>query len=210
MNSSHPNAPLPAWIFIVTDLALIGAAAVIAVWSPHPLSASALLWIVACVGLGAIVLLVPLVARYVRRNFETLGERLSAGVALARCGVAAGELVSIAGGDPIFPELLESGLARDRIVDPLEVARRAPDLVLASWCGKKVDHASIRARVGWEAVPAIVHDRIVELRSSEVLQPGPAALTDGLDAIAAAIEGVANDLPVRSRLSGAKLAPRAC
>lgn len=109
------------------------------------------------------------------------------------------ELIALAGGQPIFPELLEKGLARERIVDPLEVARRAPELVLASWCGKKVDVASVRARPGWSDVPAVANGRIVELRSSEILQPGPAALTDGLDAIVEAIDAVVEDRPVARR-----------
>jgi len=98
------------------------------------------------------------------------------------------ELVSIAGGDPIFPELLERGLARDRIVDPNEVVRRAPDLILASWCGKKVKPAEIIARASWSDIPAVRDRAIVEIRSSEILQPGPAALTDGLDRIVSAID----------------------
>jgi len=90
------------------------------------------------------------------------------------------ELVEIAGGVPIFPELAGARLARDRIVDPLEVVRRNPEFVLASWCGKKVQPARIRQRPGWGAISAIVNDRIFEVRSAYILQPGPAALTDGV------------------------------
>jgi len=98
------------------------------------------------------------------------------------------ELVTIAGGDPIFPELLDRGLAKDRILDPDEVVRRAPDLILASWCGKKVKPERIVARAGWDAIPAVARGAIVEIRSSEILQPGPAALTDGLDRIVSAVD----------------------
>jgi iron complex transport system substrate-binding protein len=90
------------------------------------------------------------------------------------------ELVEIAGGAPIFPELAEARLARDRIVDPLDVARRDPEVVLASWCGKKVQRSRIRDRAGWQAVSAVVHDRISEVKSTYILQPGPAALTEGV------------------------------
>ena len=65
------------------------------------------------------------------------------------------ELMEIAGGDPVFPELRHAGLGRDRIVDPAEVARRDPEVIFASWCGKKVRKARIRARAGWDAVPAV-------------------------------------------------------
>ena len=90
------------------------------------------------------------------------------------------ELVEIAGGAPIFPELANAGLARDRIVDPLEVARRDPQVIFASWCGKKVKKAAIRSRPGWDATSAVRDDRIFEIKSTFILQPGPASLTDGV------------------------------
>ena len=90
------------------------------------------------------------------------------------------ELVEIAGGAPIFPELANAGLARDRIVDPLEVARRDPQVIFASWCGKKVKKAAIRSRRGWDATSAVRDDRIFEIKSTSILQPGPASLTDGV------------------------------
>jgi len=90
------------------------------------------------------------------------------------------ELVEIAGGDPIFPELRDAKLGKDRIVDPDEVARRAPDVIVASWCGKAVRKERIRARPGWQDVPAVRGDQIFEIKSALILQPGPAALTDGL------------------------------
>jgi iron complex transport system substrate-binding protein len=90
------------------------------------------------------------------------------------------ELVAIAGGEPIFPELSNAGLAKDRVVDPREVARRDPQVIFASWCGKKVSKAAIRSRPGWDATRAVRDDRIFEITSTDILQPGPASLTDGV------------------------------
>jgi iron complex transport system substrate-binding protein len=86
------------------------------------------------------------------------------------------ELVEIAGADPIFPELRGKKLARDRIVDPADVARRNPEVVFASWCGKKMKKATIQDRAGWDRVAAVRDDRIFEIKSSYILQPGPASL----------------------------------
>ena len=90
------------------------------------------------------------------------------------------ELVDIAGGDPIFPELAPCGLAKDRIVDPAEVARRDPEVIFASWCGKKMKKATIQNRPGWDRVAAVRDDHIFEIKSTYILQPGPACLTDGV------------------------------
>lgn len=90
------------------------------------------------------------------------------------------ELVAIAGGAPIFPELAGASLARDRIVDPAEVARRDPEMIVASWCGKRMRKETIRSRPGWDAVAAVRDDRIFEVKSTYILQPGPASLTDGV------------------------------
>jgi iron complex transport system substrate-binding protein len=90
------------------------------------------------------------------------------------------ELVAIAGGTPVFPELAAARLAKDRIVDPLEVARRDPQVIFASWCGKRVKKAAIRARPGWDATSAVRDDRIFEIKSTYILQPGPASLTEGV------------------------------
>ena len=98
------------------------------------------------------------------------------------------ELVRIAGGDDIFPELAASSLARDRILaDGQPVLDRAPDIILGSWCGKKFRPAAVAARPGWERLPAVRDGELHEIRSPLILQPGPAALTDGLDAIAAIV-----------------------
>ncbi len=98
------------------------------------------------------------------------------------------ELVRIAGGEDVFHELANRASAKNRIVAPQAVVAAAPDVILASWCGKKVVPARIAARPGWDAIPAVRADRIVEIKSSPILQPGPAAIMDGLDAIVAALE----------------------
>jgi iron complex transport system substrate-binding protein len=104
------------------------------------------------------------------------------------------ELVRIAGGHDVFPDR-SLPLAKDRIVrDASEVVAAAPDLILASWCGKKVRADAIAARPGFGGLCAVQRGAIVEIDSSIILQPGPAALTDGLDALAAAIRAVANEL----------------
>ena len=94
------------------------------------------------------------------------------------------EVIRIAGGDDVFPELSAQSLAKDRIIaDPAEVASRSPEMILASWCGKKVQFDHIYGRPGWDQLPAIEHRLVFEIDSSIILQPGPAALTDGLDEI---------------------------
>lgn len=90
------------------------------------------------------------------------------------------ELVEIAGGEPIFPEFRFEQSAKNRIVTPEEVARRNPDVILASWCGRHVRPEVIRSRAGWENVTAIRENRIHEIKSAYILQPGPAALTEGV------------------------------
>ena len=99
------------------------------------------------------------------------------------------ELVEIAGGTPIFPELAGARLAKDRIVDAGAVAARNPEVICASWCGKKVNKDRIRTRAGWQDVAAIRTDRIYEIKSTYILQPGPASLTDGVKQLHAAIAG---------------------
>jgi iron complex transport system substrate-binding protein len=97
------------------------------------------------------------------------------------------ELIEIAGGTDCFSHLRKHQSAKDRIVAPEEIIAAAPDVIVASWCGKKVAPPMIRARAGWDAIPAVANNRIVEIKSPLILQPGPAALTDGLDALVAAI-----------------------
>jgi iron complex transport system substrate-binding protein len=112
--------------------------------------------------------------RRLRTFFEEWDEPLISGIRWVE------ELVEIAGGAPIFPELASAGLAKDRIVDPAEVARRDPELVFASWCGKRMRKATIVNRPGWTNVAAVRDDRIFELKSTYILQPGPACLTEGV------------------------------
>jgi iron complex transport system substrate-binding protein len=90
------------------------------------------------------------------------------------------ELVEIAGGTPIFPELAHARLAKDRIVDPAAVIPRDPQVIFASWCGKKMNKARICARPGWNTISAVRDDRIFEIKSTYILQPGPASLTEGV------------------------------
>ena len=125
-----------------------------------------------------------------RTFFEEWDEPLISGIRWVE------ELVEVAGGAPIFPELTGARLARDRIVDPSEAARRDPEIVFASWCGKKVRPATIRSRPGWDRVGAVLHDRIFEIKSTYILQPGPASLSEGvrqLHTIYARIHGIEID-----------------
>lgn len=98
------------------------------------------------------------------------------------------QLIRIAGGDDVFPELSAQSLARARILasgDP--VIERAPDIILGSWCGKKFRPERVAARPGWDSIPAVRDGELHEIKSPLILQPGPAALTDGVAAIAAII-----------------------
>jgi iron complex transport system substrate-binding protein len=117
-----------------------------------------------------------------RVYFEEWDEPLIAGI----CWV--GELIEAAGGVNCFPELAVMPLGRDRIIaDPDEVVRRAPDIILGSWCGKKFRPDRVAARAGWASIPAVRDGELHEIKSAVILQPGPAALTDGLAAIHAPI-----------------------
>jgi iron complex transport system substrate-binding protein len=91
------------------------------------------------------------------------------------------QLVEIAGGRDCFTDYAQHSLGKDRIIaDPTEVIRRAPDVILASWCGKKFQAGSVRARAGWSQIPAVRNGQLHEIKSPLILQPGPAALTDGV------------------------------
>jgi iron complex transport system substrate-binding protein len=98
------------------------------------------------------------------------------------------ELVEIACGDPIFPELRDKALGKDRIVDPATVLARDPEIVIASWCGKAMKKRTIVERPGWDAAAAVRGDRIHEIKSTYILQPGPASLTEGVRQLHAIIE----------------------
>lgn len=92
------------------------------------------------------------------------------------------ELAAIAGGDDCFPELASQGLGKDRIIaDGAEIVRRDPDIVIGSWCGKKFRPEKVAARPGWDAVQAVRDGQLFEIKSADILQPGPAALTDGVE-----------------------------
>ena len=92
------------------------------------------------------------------------------------------ELIGVAGGDDVFPELGRQAAGRDRVIaDPLEPLRRAPEIIVGSWCGKKFRPERVAARPGWSAIPAVAEGRLHEIKSCDILQPGPAALTDGVE-----------------------------
>jgi iron complex transport system substrate-binding protein len=121
-------------------------------------------------------------ARRPRVYFEEWDEPLISGIQWVA------ELIRIAGGDDVFPERAAKSLARDRILaDADEVIRRAPDIILGSWCGKKFRPERVAARASWNAIPAVRDGELHEIKSPIILQPGPAALFDGLDAMHAII-----------------------
>jgi iron complex transport system substrate-binding protein len=98
------------------------------------------------------------------------------------------ELIEIAGGIDIFADRRHRGAAKDRIVMMEEVVERAPDLIIGSWCGKKFRPERVAARPGFAQIPAVQHQGVYEIKSPLILQPGPAALTDGLAEVRRIIE----------------------
>ncbi|MEO0895655.1 MAG: cobalamin-binding protein [Bacteroidota bacterium] len=117
-----------------------------------------------------------------RVYFEEWDEPLITGI----CWV--GELIELAGGIDIFSELQQESLAKDRIIqDSDEVVRRNPDIIIASWCGKKFKKERLVSRQNWNKIKAVKNEFIFEIKSENILQPGPAALTDGVQEIAAII-----------------------
>jgi iron complex transport system substrate-binding protein len=102
------------------------------------------------------------------------------------------ELIEIAGGIEVFPQLSMQKNARDRVVSAPELIAAAPDIIIGSWCGKKFVPAKVAARPGFAAIPAVRDGFLREIKSPLILQPGPAALTDGLDALAGIIAEWAN------------------
>ncbi|ACG75349.1 periplasmic binding protein [Anaeromyxobacter sp. K] len=119
------------------------------------------------------------------------------------------ELLELAGAEDVCAETRASHSARGRIVAAEEVARRAPDAVVASWCGKKARREVIRARPGWSEVPAVREDQLYEVRSAIILQPGPAALTDGVRALAGIVAAVARGERLPARREGELRGPPA-
>jgi iron complex transport system substrate-binding protein len=122
-------------------------------------------------------------ARRPRVFFEEWDEPLISGIGWVS------ELVEIAGGVDVFPDRAKQGGAKDRIVTHADVVAAAPDIIIGSWCGKKFQPAKVKARPGFSNVPAVRNDKLYEIKSSIILQPGPAALTDGLSALQKIIEG---------------------
>ena len=118
--------------------------------------------------------------------FEEWDEPMISGIAWVS------ELIGIAGGSDIFAERAGGKSAKDRIVNRDDVIGRAPDIIVGSWCGKKFNKEKVAARPGFDAIPAIRNGRLYEIKSALILQPGPAALTDGLKALESII---ANALP---------------
>jgi iron complex transport system substrate-binding protein len=119
-----------------------------------------------------------LLPRRPRVYFEEWDEPLITGIRWVS------ELIGIAGGDDVFAERAVCGLAKDRILsDPDEVVRRAPDIILGSWCGKRFRAEQVVRRSRWESIPAVRNGELHEIKSPLILQPGPAALTDGLRAV---------------------------
>lgn len=92
------------------------------------------------------------------------------------------ELIDVAGGSDVFPELARQPLGKHRIIaDGAEIVRRSPDIIIGSWCGKKFRPEKVAARPGWADVPAVRTGQLFEIKSADILQPGPAALTDGVE-----------------------------
>lgn len=134
-------------------------------------------WIAACQARHrAIVQAAAAWPRRPRVYFEEWDEPMISAIAWVS------ELIGIAGGNDVFPELAVQRMGRGRVIaDALEPARRAPDLIVGSWCGKKFRPERVAARPGWDSVPAVRDGRLHEIKSCDILQPGPAALTDGLE-----------------------------
>ena len=109
------------------------------------------------------------------------------------------ELIEIAGGADVFPALADCKNAKDRIVLPARVIAAAPDIIIGSWCGKKFAPAKLSARPGFDAIPAVRSGWLREIKSPLILQPGPAALTDGLDALSSMIEEWAARIAMATR-----------
>jgi len=116
--------------------------------------------------------------------FEEWGDPLISGIRWVS------ELIEIAGGDDSFGELSVHADAKSRIIgDQDRVIAKAPDIIIGSWCGRKFATEKVVARTGWDAIPAVIHNQLFEVKSADILQPGPACLTDGIDHLEKIIQG---------------------
>jgi iron complex transport system substrate-binding protein len=147
-------------------------------------------------GLDEIVRAAKLFPRRPRVFFEEWNDPLIGGIGWVE------ELIEVAGGEVIFPALRGCGKAMDRVVDPASVVERNPEVVLASWCGRKVNRQTIASRPGWEAIDAVRNGHVYEIKSAIILQPGPASLTDGVRQIHAILSRV-----VGARVVGVESVP---
>ena len=126
-------------------------------------------------GLDAIRQSAAQLARRPRVYFEEWTDPMISGIGWVS------ELIHIAGGEDCFAELASASSAKDRIIaDPQDVIRRAPDIIIGSWCGKRFRPEKVKTRPGWDKVPAVATGQVYEIKSADILQPGPAALTDGV------------------------------
>lgn len=131
-------------------------------------------------------------ARFPRRPrvfFEEWSDPLMSGIRWVD------ELMELAGGEPVFPELRRQHSARNRIISAADVVSAAPDVVIASWCGRKVSKEQIRGREGWSEIPAVRSGHVYEIKSTYILQPGPAALTEGVRQLHAILARAAGATP---------------
>jgi iron complex transport system substrate-binding protein len=119
--------------------------------------------------------------RHPRVYFEEWDDPLISGIRWVE------ELIELAGGIPVFPELHNARLAKDRVCDPATIIARDPEIIIASWCGKPVRRSRISGRSGWQDIAAVRDGQIHEIKSALILQPGPAALTDGIERLFAII-----------------------
>lgn len=110
------------------------------------------------------------------------------------------ELIDYAGGRDVFGHLRHEQGAKSRILDPADIIAAQPDVIIASWCGKKVVTDKIKSRAGWDNIPAVKHDLVFEIKSPLILQPGPAALTDGLDQLCDILTRARETLTQKDRL----------
>jgi iron complex transport system substrate-binding protein len=136
-----------------------------------------------CCDLDAIAKSAESFPRRPRVFFEEWNDPLISGIGWVE------ELIEIAGGNPIFPELRSCGKSMDRVVDPGIVVTRDPDIIIASWCGMKVNRQQILSRPDWARIKAIRNGQIYEISSGLILQPGPAALTEGVRQLHAILAG---------------------